>query len=132
MCVCREGERDRPAAAPEEAQVLPGAAGQAAVQRLERAAHEEDPRGPQGHPSPPKKPFRTPPVPSLCVMATRATVTLMTGKRSKTAVPAALSLDEVTLCWMPFMGVHMRPVKEERQPVPVCQFGSLPLYPPLH
>ncbi|XP_031440137.1 uncharacterized protein si:ch73-173p19.1 isoform X2 [Clupea harengus] len=75
----REGERDRPAAAPEEAQVLPGAAGQAAVQRLERAAHEEDPRGPQGHPSPPKKPFRTPPVPSLCVMATRATVTLMTA-----------------------------------------------------
>ncbi|KAG5268465.1 hypothetical protein AALO_G00212890 [Alosa alosa] len=74
----REAEADDPAD-PEEPQVLPGAAGQAAVQRLERAAHQEDPLAPQGHPSPPKKAFRTPSVPSLCVMATRATVTLMTA-----------------------------------------------------
>ncbi|XP_067107645.1 uncharacterized protein si:ch73-173p19.1 [Osmerus mordax] len=59
--------------------VVPGAAGQAAVERLQRAAHQDDPQASQGHPSPPKRPFRTPSVPSLCVMATRATVHLMTA-----------------------------------------------------
>ncbi|XP_061093494.1 uncharacterized protein si:ch73-173p19.1 isoform X1 [Conger conger] len=65
--------------APEERRVAPGAAGQAAVERLQRAARHDDPSGTTGQPSPPKKAFRTPSVPSLCVMATRATVTLMTA-----------------------------------------------------
>ncbi|KAM4606665.1 uncharacterized protein ACJ7VT_016834 [Polymixia lowei] len=56
----------------------PRAAGLAAVERLQRAA-QEDPQATQGHPSPPKRPFRTPSVPSLCTMATRATVHLMTA-----------------------------------------------------
>ncbi|XP_063062726.1 uncharacterized protein si:ch73-173p19.1 isoform X2 [Engraulis encrasicolus] len=64
----------------EAAPLAPGAAGQAAVQRLERAGLQEEAGGaPQGHPSPPKRPFCMPAVPSLCVMATRATVTLMTA-----------------------------------------------------
>lgn len=68
-------------AEPEEpaGRVVPGAAGQAAVERLQRAA-QDDPQATQGHPSPPKRPFRAPSVPSLCVMATRATVNLMTGE----------------------------------------------------
>ncbi|XP_055785020.1 uncharacterized protein LOC129859358 isoform X3 [Salvelinus fontinalis] len=76
----REGVAEDPAVEPEEAAgcVVPGAAGQAAVERLQRAA-QDDPQATQGHPSPPKKPFRTPSVPSLCVMATRATVNLMTA-----------------------------------------------------
>ncbi|XP_029313153.1 uncharacterized protein LOC115025249 [Cottoperca gobio] len=57
----------------------PGAAGLAAVERLQRAAQQEDPRASQGQPSPPKKPFRAPSVPSLCALATRATVHLMTA-----------------------------------------------------
>lgn len=61
--------------------MAPLAAGQAAVERLQRAAQQEDPRASQGQPSPPKRPFRTPSVPSLCALATRATVHLMTGKR---------------------------------------------------
>ncbi|XP_030625124.1 uncharacterized protein LOC115808026 [Chanos chanos] len=74
----REAVADDPAD-DEEVRVLPGAAGQAAVERLQRAANQEDPHAPQGHPSPPKKPFRAPTVPSLCDMATRATVSLMTA-----------------------------------------------------
>ena len=67
--------------------VVPGAAGQAAVERLQRAAHQDDPQASQGHPSPPKRPFRTPSVPSLCVMATRATVHLMTGQTAMSFHP---------------------------------------------
>ncbi|MEQ2239730.1 hypothetical protein ILYODFUR_007429 [Ilyodon furcidens] len=55
------------------------AAGQAAVERLHRAALQEDPSASQGQPSPPKRPFRTPNVPSLCALATHATVHLMTA-----------------------------------------------------
>ncbi|XP_017262114.1 uncharacterized protein si:ch73-173p19.1 [Kryptolebias marmoratus] len=66
---------------PEEAggPVAHQAAGQAAVERLQRAAQQEDHSPSQGHPSPPKRPFRTPNVPSLCALATRATVHLMTA-----------------------------------------------------
>ncbi|XP_071340975.1 uncharacterized protein [Trachinotus anak] len=69
------------AAEPEDAggRVAPVAAGLAAVERLQRAAQQEDPRASQGQPSPPKRPFRTPSVPSLCALATRATVHLMTA-----------------------------------------------------
>ncbi|XP_041669772.1 uncharacterized protein si:ch73-173p19.1 isoform X1 [Cheilinus undulatus] len=76
----REANEDNPAE-PEDAggRVAPVAAGQAAVERLQRAAQQEDPRASQGQPSPPKKPFRTPSVPSLCALATRATVHLMTA-----------------------------------------------------
>ncbi|XP_014013220.1 uncharacterized protein isoform X1 [Salmo salar] len=76
----REGVVGDPAVEPEEVagRMVPGAAGQAAVERLQRAA-QDDPQASQGHPSPPKRPFRTPSVPSLCVMATRATVNLMTA-----------------------------------------------------
>ncbi|XP_022051942.2 uncharacterized protein si:ch73-173p19.1 [Acanthochromis polyacanthus] len=59
--------------------VAPVAAGLAAVERLQRAAQQEDHHAPQGQPSPPKRPFRTPNVPSLCALATRATVHLMTA-----------------------------------------------------
>ncbi|KAJ8375115.1 hypothetical protein SKAU_G00056950 [Synaphobranchus kaupii] len=74
----REGAPEE-VAGPEERRVAPGAAGQAAVERLQRAARQDDPSGTTGQPSPPKRAFRTPSVPSLCVMATRATVTLMTA-----------------------------------------------------
>ncbi|KAI3355383.1 hypothetical protein L3Q82_018218 [Scortum barcoo] len=68
-------------AQPEDAggRVAPVAAGLAAVERLQRAAQQEDPRASQGQPSPPKRPFRTPSVPTLCALATRATVHLMTA-----------------------------------------------------
>ncbi|XP_051538320.1 uncharacterized protein si:ch73-173p19.1 [Myxocyprinus asiaticus] len=75
----REAEPDDPAADPEVRRALRGAAGQAAVQRLQRAAHNDEQQGTHGQPSPPKKAFKTPRVPSLCSMATRATVTLMTA-----------------------------------------------------
>ncbi|XP_035469679.1 uncharacterized protein si:ch73-173p19.1 isoform X2 [Scophthalmus maximus] len=76
--------REAPAeyhADPEDAggRVAPVAAGLAAVERLQRAAQQEDPSSSQGQPSPPKRPFRTPSVPSLCALATRATVHLMTA-----------------------------------------------------
>uniref|UniRef100_A0A3B5AFR2 Uncharacterized LOC103363515 n=1 Tax=Stegastes partitus TaxID=144197 RepID=A0A3B5AFR2_9TELE len=69
------------AADPEDAggPVAPVAAGLAAVERLQRAAQQEDHSASQGQPSPPKRPFRTPNVPSLCALATRATVHLMTA-----------------------------------------------------
>lgn len=63
--------------------MAPAAAGQAAVERLlavQRAAQQEDLPASQGQPSPPKRPFRTPSVPSLCALAIRATVHLMTGE----------------------------------------------------
>lgn len=76
----REAPVEDPAE-PEDAGVrmAPGAAGLAAVERLQRAAQQEDPRASQGQPSPPKRPFRAPSVPSLCALATRATVHLMTA-----------------------------------------------------
>ncbi|XP_075936359.1 uncharacterized protein LOC142937369 [Anarhichas minor] len=76
----REAPEEDPAE-PEDAggREAPGAAGLAAVERLQRAAQQEDPRASQGQPSPPKKPFRAPSVPSLCALATRATVHLMTA-----------------------------------------------------
>lgn len=76
----REAPEEHPAE-PEDAggREAPGAAGLAAVERLQRAAQQEDPRASQGQPSPPKKPFRAPSVPSLCALATRATVHLMTA-----------------------------------------------------
>ncbi|XP_066572316.1 uncharacterized protein LOC136762205 [Amia ocellicauda] len=78
----REGAEEaaaEPAVGAEDRRAVPGAAGQAAVDRLQRAAQQDEPPGGTGHPSPPKRPFRTPSVPSLCTMATRATVTLMTA-----------------------------------------------------
>ncbi|XP_070841669.1 uncharacterized protein [Chaetodon trifascialis] len=76
----REAPEEVPAE-PEDVggRVAPVAAGLAAVERLHRAAQQEDPRASQGQPSPPKRPFRTPSVPSLCALATRATVHLMTA-----------------------------------------------------
>ncbi|KAI2648845.1 Dynein regulatory complex subunit 6 [Labeo rohita] len=50
-----------------------------AGQQTQRAAHHDEQQSPHGHPSPPKKAFKTPRVPSLCSMATRATVSLMTA-----------------------------------------------------
>ncbi|XP_051543477.1 uncharacterized protein LOC127434637 isoform X2 [Myxocyprinus asiaticus] len=75
----REVEPVNPAAGPEEGRALRGAAGQAAVQRLQRAARHDEQQGTHGQPSPPKKAFKTPRVASLCSMATRATVNLMTA-----------------------------------------------------
>lgn len=78
--------REAPVEDPVEAEdaggrVAPVAAGLAAVERLQRAAQQEEAHASQGQPSPPKRPFRTPSVPSLCALATRATVHLMTGER---------------------------------------------------
>ncbi|KAG9348127.1 hypothetical protein JZ751_004157 [Albula glossodonta] len=71
ISVCgREGAPEE-AAGPEDRRLAPGAAGQAAVERLQRAARQDDPFSSMGQP--------TPSVPSLCTMATRATVTLMTA-----------------------------------------------------
>ncbi|XP_051267049.1 uncharacterized protein si:ch73-173p19.1 [Dicentrarchus labrax] len=76
----REAPEEDPAE-PEDAggRVAPVAAGMAAVERLQRAARQEDPRASQGQPSPPKRPFRAPSMPSLCALAIRATVHLMTA-----------------------------------------------------
>ncbi|KAL4001203.1 hypothetical protein ACER0C_006502 [Sarotherodon galilaeus] len=76
----REGPEEE-AADPENAggPLAPAAAGQAAVERLQRAAQQEDRHASQGQPSPPKRPFRAPSVPSLCALAIRATVHLMTA-----------------------------------------------------
>lgn len=85
LCMCfREGPAEDPVE-PEDAggRVAPVAAGLAAVERLQRAAQQEDASTSQGQPSPPKRPFRTPSVPSLCALATRATVLLMTGERGR-------------------------------------------------
>ncbi|KPP61433.1 hypothetical protein Z043_120468, partial [Scleropages formosus] len=64
---------------PQGRRLVPRAAGQAAVDRLQRAALQEESLATAGHPSPPKRPFKMPTVPSLCTMATRATVALMTA-----------------------------------------------------
>uniref|UniRef100_A0A8C1X9G3 Si:ch73-173p19.1 n=1 Tax=Cyprinus carpio TaxID=7962 RepID=A0A8C1X9G3_CYPCA len=77
-CCYMDAEPDDPAD-PEEGRALRGAAGQAAVERLQRAAHHDEQPSQHGHPSPPKKAFKTPRVPPLCSMATRATVSLMTA-----------------------------------------------------
>lgn len=61
----------------------PVAAGLAAVERLQRAAHHDHPPTSQGQPSPPKRPFKTPSLPSLCALATRATLQLMSGERTR-------------------------------------------------
>ncbi|KAM9775260.1 uncharacterized protein si:ch73-173p19.1 [Syngnathus typhle] len=76
----REALEDEPAPEPNDAEgrVAPGAAGQAAVERLQRAVRHEDPAS-QGQPLPPKRSFKTPSVSSLCTLATRATVQLMTA-----------------------------------------------------
>lgn len=57
------------AADPAAGRMLPG---DAAVQRLQRPVQHEEP-------SPPKKLFRTPSVPSLCSLATRASISLITA-----------------------------------------------------
>lgn len=57
------------AADPAAGRMLPG---DAAVQRLQRPVQHEEP-------SPPKKPFRTPSVPSLCSLATKASISLITA-----------------------------------------------------
>ncbi|XP_048870237.1 uncharacterized protein si:ch73-173p19.1 [Brienomyrus brachyistius] len=72
----REGPID---AGPQDGRVAPGVAGQAAAERLQRAPPHEESPGSAGHPSPPKKVFRTPSVPPLCSMAARAAVTLVTA-----------------------------------------------------
>ncbi|XP_061613582.1 uncharacterized protein si:ch73-173p19.1 isoform X1 [Phyllopteryx taeniolatus] len=77
----REAPEDA-AAEPEDAadRAAPGAAGQAAVERLQRAARREGPgHDTYGQPLPPKRSFKTPSVSSLCALATRATVHLMTA-----------------------------------------------------
>ncbi|XP_077592622.1 uncharacterized protein LOC144209928 [Stigmatopora nigra] len=71
---------DEPAAEAEDGEERAAAAGQAAVERLQRAARREDPgNGGGGQPLPPKRSFKTPSVSSLCALATRATVQLMTA-----------------------------------------------------
>ncbi|KAM9712730.1 uncharacterized protein ACNS7B_023178 [Menidia menidia] len=72
-------EEDAPDPEESGAPVAPVAAGLAAVERLQRAAQVDDHSASQGQPSPPKRPFRTPDVASLCALATRATVHLMTA-----------------------------------------------------
>lgn len=71
--------REEPVEQAVEGPVAPVAAGQAAVERLQRAAQHNDPHVSQGLPLPPKRPFKNPSVQSLCALATRATVTLMTA-----------------------------------------------------
>uniref|UniRef100_A0A3Q0SV66 Si:ch73-173p19.1 n=1 Tax=Amphilophus citrinellus TaxID=61819 RepID=A0A3Q0SV66_AMPCI len=71
--------------------LAPVAAGQAAVERLQRAAQQDDRHACQGQPSPPKRPFRTPSVPSLCALATRATVHLMTPSMQYSSSLAGLT-----------------------------------------
>lgn len=71
--------REEPVEQAVEGPVAPVAAGQAAVERLQRAAQHNDPHTSQGLPSPPKRPFKSPSVQSLCTLATRATVSLMTA-----------------------------------------------------
>ena len=80
LCVSREGVMEE-AAGPEEAGARAGrgAAGLAAVERLQRASPQDDHPAHQGLPSPPKRAYRAPSVTSLCSMATRATAQLMAG-----------------------------------------------------
>lgn len=71
--------REEPVEQAVEGPVAPVAAGQAAVERLQRVAQHNDPLVCQGLPSPPKRPFKSPSVQTLCALATRATITLMTA-----------------------------------------------------
>lgn len=68
-------------AEPDEAglQGAPVAAGLAAVGRFQQAAQRDDGSPSQEEPLPPKRPFRSATVGSLCALATRATVQLMTA-----------------------------------------------------
>lgn len=83
MVVCFRGAPEEDLVELEDAggRVAPVAAGLAAVERFQRAAQQEDPPSSQGLPSPPKRPFKTPSVPSLCALATSATLHLMSGER---------------------------------------------------
>ncbi|XP_061660668.1 uncharacterized protein si:ch73-173p19.1 isoform X2 [Syngnathoides biaculeatus] len=75
-----QGNRLREDAAGEPEDAAPGAAGQAAVERLQRAARREGPgHDAHGQPLPPKRSFKTRTVSSLCGLATHATVHLMTA-----------------------------------------------------
>ncbi|KAK7881700.1 hypothetical protein WMY93_030109 [Mugilogobius chulae] len=71
--------REEPLEQVVEGPVAPVAAGQAAVERLQRAAQQNDAHVSQGQPSPPKRPFKTPSVQSLCALAIRAAANLMTA-----------------------------------------------------
>ena len=84
-CVSREGVVEE-VMVPEEAgaRAGPGAAGLAAVERLQRAPPQDDHPAHQGLPSPPKRAYRAPSVTSLCSMATRATAQLMAGTAAGT------------------------------------------------
>lgn len=94
---------------PEDAggRVAPVAAGMAAVERLQRAAQQEDCSSP-GQPLPPKRPFRAPSVPSLCALATRATVHLMTGVRPCTILQ--FTEQDLQICFNAFCLLHQLPV----------------------
>ncbi|XP_076868405.1 uncharacterized protein LOC143519155 [Brachyhypopomus gauderio] len=72
----REPVANEPAS-PEESR-MPG---QAAAERLQRAGRVDEPQAPSRQPSPPKKALRSHSVPSLCALAKRATVSLMTAPR---------------------------------------------------
>ncbi|XP_055007005.1 uncharacterized protein si:ch73-173p19.1 isoform X2 [Boleophthalmus pectinirostris] len=71
--------REEPLEQAVQGPVAPVAAGQAAVERLQRAAQQNDAHVSQGLPSPPKRPFKTPSVQSLCALAARAAVSVMTA-----------------------------------------------------
>ncbi|XP_033841666.1 uncharacterized protein si:ch73-173p19.1 [Periophthalmus magnuspinnatus] len=71
--------REEPLEQAVDGPVAPVAAGQAAVERLQRAAQQNDAHVCQGQPSPPKRAFKTPSVQSLCALAARAAVSVMTA-----------------------------------------------------
>uniref|UniRef100_A0A3B4AJ77 UBX domain-containing protein n=1 Tax=Periophthalmus magnuspinnatus TaxID=409849 RepID=A0A3B4AJ77_9GOBI len=73
--------------------VAPVAAGQAAVERLQRAAQQNDAHVCQGQPSPPKRAFKTPSVQSLCALAARAAVSVMTPSMQYSSSLAGLTPD---------------------------------------
>ncbi|CAL8401468.1 unnamed protein product [Gadus morhua 'NCC'] len=90
---------------PEEAgaRAGPGAAGLAAVERLQRAPPQDDHPAHQGLPSPPKRAYRAPSVTSLCSMATRATAQLMAAPSMQYSSSLACltpELAELLLCHM--------------------------------
>ncbi|XP_006007800.2 uncharacterized protein SI:CH73-173P19.1 [Latimeria chalumnae] len=74
----REGDENMGQAASADVPLnFPDVAAQAAVERLNRASRDEQRASMQ--PSPPKKPFRLPQVPSLFSMSIKSAVTLMTA-----------------------------------------------------
>lgn len=79
VCFREAADEDVPMVDEDVGQVAPVAAGLAAVERLQRAARQDEPPASQGLPSPPKRPFKSPGVSSLCALATNATLRLMTG-----------------------------------------------------